>query len=77
MVADVLGGFDGFVGQDRHEDIGARGVNGFECFEDAGVEVRVIELVDAVIVEEECKGFRYVFFVVDIALGVAEGPADE
>ena len=56
---------------------GARGVDGFERFEDAGVEVGVVELVDAVIVEEECKGFGYVFFVVDVAFGVAEGPADE
>jgi carbonic anhydrase len=33
--------------------------------------------VDAVVVEEECKSFGYIFFVVDVAFGVAEGSADE
>ena len=33
--------------------------------------------MDAVVVEEECEGFGYIFFVVDVAFGVAEGAADE
>ncbi len=37
----------------------------------------VVEFVDAVVVEEECEGFGYIFFVVDVAFGVAEGAADE
>jgi len=42
-----------------------------------GVEDGVIEFVDAVVVEEKCQGFGYIFFVVDVAFGVAEGSADE
>jgi carbonic anhydrase len=33
--------------------------------------------VDAVVVEEEGEGFGYVFFVVDVSLGVTEGAANE
>ena len=77
VVADVTGGLDGFVGQDGHEDLGVRGTDGFEGFEDAGVEDGVVEFVDAVVVKEECQGFGYIFLVVNVALGVAEGAADE
>ena len=75
--ADVAGGVDGLVGQDGHEHLGVCGTNGLEGFEDAGVEEGVVELVDAVVVEEECEGLGYIFFIVDVALGIAEGPADE
>ncbi len=77
VVADVAGGFDGLVGEDGHEGFGAGGADGFEGFDDAGVDVGVVELVDAVVVEEEGEGFVDVLFVVDVALGVAEGSADE
>jgi carbonic anhydrase len=53
------------------------GTDGFEGFEDAGVEEGVVELVDAVVVEKEGEGFGYVFFIVGVAFGIAEGPADE
>ena len=75
--ADVAGGVDGLVGQDGHEHLGVRGADGFEGFEDAGIEDGVVELVDAIVVEEECEGFGYIFFVMNVALGIAEGPADE
>ena len=38
--ADVAGGIDRFVGQDGHKDFGMGGADGFEGFEDAGVEDR-------------------------------------
>ena len=44
---------------------------------DSGVEMRVVEFVDAVVVEEECESFGYIFFVVDVALRVSKGAADE
>jgi hypothetical protein len=53
------------------------GTDGFEGFKNARVEDGVVELVEAVVVEEEYEGFGYIFFVVDVAFGVAEGPADE
>ena len=46
-------------------------------FDDAGVDIGVVEFVDAVVVEEEGQGFGDVLFVVDVAFGVAEGAADE
>jgi len=54
-----------------------RGADAFEGFDDAGVNVGEVEFVDAVVVEEEGEGFGYIFFVVDVAFGVAEGSADE
>jgi hypothetical protein len=33
--------------------------------------------MDAVVIEEECEGFGYIFFVMDVAFGVAEGATDE
>ena len=51
--ADVAGGIDRLVGQDCHEHLGMCGTNGSEGFEDAGVEDGVVELVDAVVVEEK------------------------
>ena len=45
---------DGFVGEDGHQELGVRGADGFEAFEDAGIDVGVVELVDAVVVKEEC-----------------------
>jgi hypothetical protein len=75
--ADVAGGVDRLVGQDSHEHLGVCGADGFEGLEDARVEDGVVELVEAVVVEEEGESFGYIFFVVDVALGVAEGPADE
>jgi len=77
VIADVAGGLDGLVGEDGHEGFGAGGADCFEGFDDAGVDVGVIEFVDSVVVEEEGQGFGYVLFVVDVALGVAEGSADE
>jgi hypothetical protein len=53
------------------------GADGFERFKDARVEDGVVELVEAVVVEEEGESFGYIFLVVDVALGVSEGPADE
>ena len=75
--ADVAGWVDGFIREDRHEDSGVSGSDGIERFEDTGVKVGVVELVDAVVVEKECKCFGYIFFVVEVALGVAKGAADE
>ena len=69
--ADVMGGIDGLVGEDGHQCIGIRGVDGLEGFDDAGVDVGVIEFVDAVVVEEESQGVGYVLFVVDVSFGVA------
>jgi hypothetical protein len=77
VVADVAGGLDGFVGQDGHEHLGMCGTDGRQGFEYARVEDGVVELMDTVVVEKECKGFGYIFFIVDVALGIAEGPADE
>ena len=37
----------------------------------------VVKFVDAVVVEEECECFGYIFFVMEVAFGVAEGTADE
>ena len=37
VVADVAGGFYGFVGQDGHEDLRMCGPDGFDGFEDARV----------------------------------------
>ena len=51
--ADVARGVDGFVGEDGHEGFGPGGADGFEGVEDAGVDVGVVELVDAVVVEED------------------------
>jgi hypothetical protein len=48
--ADVARGVDGLVGQDGHKHFGVCGADGFEGFEDAGVEEGVVELVDAVVV---------------------------
>jgi hypothetical protein len=44
---------------------------------DAGVEVGVVKFVDTVVVEEECKSFGYILFVMDVPLGIAKGAADE
>ena len=77
VVADVAGGFDGLVGEDGHEHPGVCGTDGFEGFEDAGVEEGVVELVNAVVVEKKCEGFGYIFFVMDVALWIAEGSANE
>src|SRR5689334_19424939 len=52
-------------------------MDGFNGFEYAGVEAGVVEFMDAVVVKEECQGFGYIFLVVNVALGVAEGAADE
>ena len=75
--ADVAGGVDGLVGEDGHGEVGKRGADGFEGFYDAGVDVGVVELVDAVVGEEEGEGFFDVLFVMDVAGGVAKGSADE
>ena len=77
MGADVAGGVDGFVGEDGHEDAGVGGADGFERFEDTGVKVGVVQLMDAVVVEEIGEGLGYILFVVGVAFGVAEGAADE
>jgi len=75
--ADVAGWIDGFVGEDGHGERGVGGVDGFEGFEDAWVDVGEVEFVDAVVIEEEGKGFGYILLVVDVAGRVAEGAADE
>jgi len=75
--ADIAGRIDRLVGQDGHEGFGAVGADRGERFEDTRVEEGVVELVDAVVVEEECKRLGYIFFVVNIAFGVAKGSADE
>jgi carbonic anhydrase len=77
VVADVAGGSDGFVGEDGHEGFRTGGADCFEGFDDAGVDVGVVEFVDAVVVEEEGEGFGDVFFVVSVAFRVAKGTADE
>ena len=77
VCANVTGGIDGLVGEDGHEGFRLGNADGFEGFDDAGVDVGVVEFVDAVVVEEECEGFVDVLFVVDVAFGVAEGSADE
>lgn len=77
VVTDLAGGVDGFIGEDSHEGIGQGSADGLEGFHDAGVDVGVVEFVDAIVVEEEGKGFGYIFFVVGIAFGIAEGAADE
>src|SRR6202012_4156580 len=75
--ADVAGGMDGLVGEDGHEDLRVSGAYGFEGFEDAGVDVGVVEFVDAVVVEKECESFGYILLVGGVAFGVADGAADE
>ena len=75
--ADVAGGVDGLVGEDGHGEGWLGGADGLEGFDGSGVDEGVVEFVDAVVVEEEGKGFVYKFFVVEIAGGVAEGAADE
>lgn len=52
-------------------------MDGVERLEDAWVKMGVVEFVNAVVVEEEGEGCGYIFFVVDVAFGIAEGPADE
>jgi len=75
--ADVAGWVHGLVGQDRHQDFGVGSADRCERFEDAWIEKGVVEFVDAVVVEEECKCFSYIFFIVNISFGVAKSPADE
>jgi carbonic anhydrase len=53
------------------------GADGFEGFEDAGVDVGVVELVDAVVVEEKCERFGYILLVGGVAFGVPDGAADQ
>ena len=77
VLADVAGGVYWFVGQDGHGEIGEGGTDGFEGFDGAGVDVGVVELVDAVVAEEEGEGLVDVLFVVDVAGGVTERAADE
>jgi hypothetical protein len=77
VVADVAGGVDGLVGEDGHEGLGAMSTDSFEGFEHARVDVGVVELVDAVVVEEKGDGFGYIFFVVNVAFGVAQSAADK
>jgi hypothetical protein len=48
-----------------------------ESLEDSGVDKGEVELVDAVVVEEEGKSLGYIFFVVGVAFGVAEGAAHQ
>jgi hypothetical protein len=48
-----------------------------ESLEDSGVDKGEVELVDAVVVEEEGKSLGYILFVMDVAFWVAEGAADE
>jgi carbonic anhydrase len=52
-------------------------VDGFEGLEGIGVEEGVVEFVDAVEVQKEGDRFRDIFFVVDIAFGIADGATDE
>lgn len=75
--ADVARGVDGFVGQDGHEDAGVGSADGLERFENTRVKVGVVQLMDAVVVEEVGEGLGHIFFVVDVAFGVAEGTADK
>ena len=77
VVADGAGRVDGLVGEDSHEDFGVGGADGLERGEDTWVEKGVVELMDAVVVEKECNCFSYVFFVVDVAFGIADGAADK
>jgi carbonic anhydrase len=77
VVADIAGRVDGLVGENGHQGFGPDGVDGFERREDAGVDVSEVQLVDAVVVEKVGQNFGDVFFVVDVAFGIAEGAADE
>jgi hypothetical protein len=54
VCADVPGGMDRFVGEDGHQDLRMCRADGFERFENARVDVGIVELVDAIVVEEEC-----------------------
>jgi hypothetical protein len=75
--ADVARGADRFVGEDGHENFGVVGADGSQCFEDAWVEVGIVEFVDAVVVEKECDRLGYVLLVSGVAFGVADGAADQ
>jgi len=74
---DVAGGMDGFVGEDGHEDLRICAADNFEGFEDARIDVGVVEFVDAIVVEEECECIGYILLVGDVTFGVADGAADE
>ncbi len=53
------------------------GADGFEGFEDAWIDVGVVEFMDAVVIEEKCECFGYILLVSGVAFGIADGAADE
>ena len=75
--ADVARGVDRFVGENRHQDIGVGCADGLKGFDDACVDIGVIEFVDAVVVEEEGQSVGHVLLVVDVSFRIAESSADE
>ena len=77
MSADITGRIDRFVGEDGHQGFGAGSADGFEGRDHAGVDVGEIEFVDAVVVEKPGEDFGYIFLIVRVSFGIAEGTADE
>lgn len=75
--ADIAGGIDRFICEDGHGNFGAGCTDGFERRDYAGVDVGEIELMDTVVVEKIREDLGYIFFIVNVAFGVAEGTADE
>jgi len=63
VLADVTGRVDWFVGEDGHEDVRMCGVDCFQGLNHAGVDVRVIEFMDPVVVEKKCECFGYILLI--------------
>lgn len=75
--ADIARGINWFIRENGHRGFGAGSADGFKRRDNAGIDVGEVQFVNSVVVEEICEDFGYIFFVVNVAFGVAEGAADE
>ena len=77
VVADGAGRVDRLVGKERDGEGRMGETDEFEGFYDAGIDGGEVNFVNAVEVQKERDGFGYIFFVVNVAFGIAERTADE